>query len=96
MIQYFKSLIEKHVEVTILTRPVHDFGESKKAILESTFSMLNDVGVRVIFKSKIHQKFAVIDQKINWYGSINLLSFGWSEESIMRIVSSNISNLINS
>ena len=28
---------------------------------------------------------AVFDQKIVWYGSINLLSFGRSEESIMRL-----------
>ena len=40
--------------------------------------------------SNIHQKFAVIDQRIAWYGSINLLSFGYSEESIMRLMSSSI------
>ena len=38
----------------------------------------------------IHQKFAIIDKKITWYGSINLLSFGYSEESIMRLESSSI------
>jgi phosphatidylserine/phosphatidylglycerophosphate/cardiolipin synthase-like enzyme len=31
-------------------------------------------GVRLLFKANIHQKFAIIDQKIVWYGSINLLS----------------------
>jgi hypothetical protein len=38
------------------------------------------------------QKFAVMDQKIVWYGSINLLSFGSAQESMMRIESSNIAN----
>ena len=42
--------------------------------------------------SEIHQKFAVMDQKTVWYGSINLLSYGSSQESIMRIESSNIAN----
>ncbi|NLU37759.1 MAG: hypothetical protein GXX78_02600 [Bacteroidales bacterium] len=32
----------------------------------------------------------IIDQKIVWYGSINLLSFGTAEESMMRLVSANI------
>jgi phosphatidylserine/phosphatidylglycerophosphate/cardiolipin synthase-like enzyme len=36
------------------------------------------------------QKFAVIDQKIVWYGSINLLSYGSAEESMMRIESNKI------
>ena len=44
----------------------------------------------MVSKSNIHQKFAIIDNKITWYGSINLLSFGYSEESIMRLESSSI------
>lgn len=43
-------------------------------------------------KSNIHQKFAIIDQRIVWYGSINFMSFGSSEESIMRLDSINIAN----
>ena len=43
-------------------------------------------------KANIHQKFAILDQKIVWYGSINLLSFGSAEESIMRLESPNIAN----
>jgi len=57
--------------------------------------MLNSIrstGAGIIFKSNIHQKFAVIDQRIVWYGSINLFSFGSAEESIMRLDSINISN----
>jgi len=38
----------------------------------------------------IHQKFAVLDQKIVWYGSINLLSYGSAEESMMRLENPNI------
>jgi hypothetical protein len=33
-----------------------------------------------------------MDQKTLWYGSINLLSYGNAQESIMRIESSNIAN----
>jgi len=54
--------------------------------------LLREVGISIVFKSNIHQKFAVIDQKIVWYGSINLLSFGSAEESIMRLENLNIAN----
>lgn len=33
-----------------------------------------------------------MDQKTVWYGSINLLSFGCAEESIMRLESPLIAN----
>jgi len=52
--------------------------------------MLESTGIKVVFKPNIHQKFAVMDQKIVWYGSINLFSYGTAEESIMRLVSYNI------
>jgi phosphatidylserine/phosphatidylglycerophosphate/cardiolipin synthase-like enzyme len=51
---------------------------------------LQGAGVNVVFRRNIHQKFALIDQRIVWYGSINLLSFGSAEESIMRLESPNI------
>jgi superfamily II DNA or RNA helicase len=45
-----------------------------------------------VFKSNSHQKFAVMDQRIVWYGSINLLSYGSAQESIMCIESASIAN----
>jgi superfamily II DNA or RNA helicase len=90
MIQHFNTILKKQVKITIVTRPVDDFKENKKIILEKVFTILKGAGVQVLFKSNIHQKFAIIDEKVTWYGSINLLSFGYSEESIMRLSSNSI------
>ena len=62
------------------------------SLFQHTLDALKNEGVNLLFKSNIHQKFAVIDERIVWYGSINLLSFGNAEESIMRLESSNIAN----
>jgi len=91
MMGYFENILKKQVKITVVTRPVNDFTETQKRTLEKIFSLLTDAGVNIVFKSKIHQKFAVIDGKIIWYGSINLLSFGYAKESIMRLKSGNIS-----
>jgi hypothetical protein len=60
--------------------------------MEKTLYLLTNNGVNMVFKSNIHQKFAIMDQKVVWYGSINLLSYGNAQESIMRLESSNIAN----
>jgi phosphatidylserine/phosphatidylglycerophosphate/cardiolipin synthase-like enzyme len=60
--------------------------------MEDILGLLKATGVNLVCKSNIHQKYAVIDQRIVWYGSINLLSFGRAEESIMRLNSTNIAN----
>jgi phosphatidylserine/phosphatidylglycerophosphate/cardiolipin synthase-like enzyme len=69
----------------VVTRPSADFREKDRPALEETLALFHAAGIQVAYKSNIHQKFAVFDQKIIWYGSINLLSFGRSEESIMRL-----------
>ncbi len=59
-------------------------------VLEDTLTSLQDAGMRLVLQPNIHQKFAVVDQKIVWYGSINFLSYGNAQESIMRLESPNI------
>jgi len=61
-------------------------------MLSDLFATVETNGVQMVYKSNIHQKFAIIDSKITWYGSINFLSFGYTEESIMRLESSSIAN----
>jgi len=60
--------------------------------MQRTLELLTDSGIGVVSKSDIQQKFAIMDQKVVWYGSINLLSYGSAQESIMRIESPNIAN----
>ncbi|ODS31146.1 MAG: Type III restriction enzyme, res subunit [Candidatus Scalindua rubra] len=92
MMQYFHTILKNNVKVTVMTRPAEDFKDIRRSTLVRIFNSLKEMGINVLFKSNIHQKFAIIDQKIVWYGSINLLSFGTAEESIMRLVSGNIAH----
>ena len=73
-------------------KPKEDFPPKDHTAIQKTLDLLTDSRVSVVFKSNIHQKFAVMDQKVVWYGSINLLSYGSAQESIMRIESANIAN----
>lgn len=92
MTKHLKVALEEKVRVLIVTRPKEDFKPKDHATIQRTLDLLTDCGASVVFKSNIHQKFAVMDQKIVWYGSINLLSYGSALESIMRIESANIAN----
>ena len=82
--------IQNSVAVTIVSRPEEEYKPKDLSSWNETVAILKNIGATLLFKPNIHQKFAVIDQKIVWYGSINLLSFGTSEESMMRLVNTNI------
>jgi len=63
MIQYLAATVSRQVKVTVITRPAADFKEKDQTTLHTTFDMLKGAGINVLFKSNIHQKFAVIDKK---------------------------------
>ena len=92
MTEHFQEILKNQVEITIITRPAHDFKKDRRSSLEQIFKSAEEIGVRLIFRSNLHQKFAIVDDRITWYGSINLLSFGYSEESIMHLESSSIAD----
>lgn len=90
MLEYLRAAVKKQVKVVVVTRPQEDFNGKHPAGLEEALELLKEEQISLIFRTNIYQKFAVIDQKLVWYGSINLLSFGSSEESIMRLQSPNV------
>ena len=92
MMQNLEVALGNKVKIIVVTRPADDFNGKEMTTLRETLDILKGAGVSIVFKSNIHQKFAVIDQRIVWYGSINLLSFGSAEESIMSLESPNIAN----
>jgi superfamily II DNA or RNA helicase len=92
MLQQLEIALRNKSKVIVVTRPTEDFREKQPTALQGTLNMLQNAGVNVVFRANIHQKFAIIDQKVVWYGSINLLSFGSAEESIMRLESPNIAS----
>ncbi|AWI06776.1 TOTE conflict system archaeo-eukaryotic primase domain-containing protein [Clostridium drakei] len=92
MLKLLMIAIKNGSNVKVVTRPETDFKESDKEALKEMHELIRGLGVDIIFKTNIHQKFAIVDKKIVWYGSINLLSFGRAEESIMRLESINIAN----
>ncbi len=79
-----------NARVTIVTKPPDNYAEKDRAKIQNCIELLTQQGIAVNTRDRIHQKFAIVDQRVVWYGSINLLSFGFSEESIMRIESMDI------
>jgi superfamily II DNA or RNA helicase len=90
MLPHLEAALAKGVAVVVVTRPTNAYKDKDRPALNEALASLQDAGVRLLFKANIHQKFAIIDQKIVWYGSINLLSYGRAQESIMRLASPNI------
>ena len=78
-------LTTANAKVTVVTKPPENYIEKDRTKIAECIELLRQYGVTIKTRDRIHQKFAIMDQRVVWYGSINLLSYGVSEESIMRI-----------
>ena len=83
---------QKRISITIVMRSLESLPERSRRSAQVAVEHLNSQNCSLIFRSDIHQKFAIIDDRIVWYGSINLLSLGSAQESMMRLVSGSIAH----
>ncbi len=88
--KYLTDPLSKGATVTVITRPPKDFPEKNRGTVIESTDLLRKIGVQVQYRSAFHQKFTIMDGRTVWYGSINFLSFGASEESIMRFTNRDI------
>ena len=86
--------VQKRVKVSVVTRDPTTLPAKSRGAAQTAIQTLRAQRVGVICREGIHQKYAVVDGSVVWYGSINLLSFGASQESVMRLVSSSIARAL--
>ncbi|MDP4175951.1 MAG: DEAD/DEAH box helicase family protein, partial [Bacteroidota bacterium] len=92
LLHLMKIALANSAKVTVVIKPYEDYKGRGQQALAELLENLTKAGIRIIIKAGIHQNFAIIDQRIIWYGSINVLSFGNEDENIMRFESNNVAN----
>lgn len=85
----FSAMQQKGVSIIVFTRPVRQQPDMLKEAAGEIVDYLEGIGIRVIQRSKMHQKVAIIDRRISWEGSLNILSHNDSGEQMRRFVSEN-------
>lgn len=79
----FEPVIDK---LTVITKPETEYKKEDAARrAKECIDILKSCGINIKVMPKVHQKFAVIDRRLVWYGSINFLGFSAIDESAMRL-----------
>jgi phosphatidylserine/phosphatidylglycerophosphate/cardiolipin synthase-like enzyme len=88
--------IKSGVKVKIIVPPPERNGSMSESDSEQVIQKLENHGVLVEFRAKIHQKAILIDSDTVWFGSLNPLSFsGNTEESMLRVEKPNITGVFS-
>lgn len=82
----FDQLIQKNVKVYIFTRDPREHSDSYETQSEREIQRFEELGVQVFLcTGNHHRKLALIDRKVLWEGSLNILSQIKSREIMRRI-----------
>ncbi|NTU46342.1 hypothetical protein HGA88_01830 [Candidatus Roizmanbacteria bacterium] len=85
-ISVFERLVHKKVKVYVFTRNPEDHDITLRVQAEQEIRRLQTLGVQVILSNDYsHRKLAILDRKILWEGSLNILSQNISREIMRRI-----------
>jgi phosphatidylserine/phosphatidylglycerophosphate/cardiolipin synthase-like enzyme len=81
----FQYLRKRNISVFIFTRPIEEHDYFARAEIKCALKDYEETGVTIIYLSgQIHEKAAIIDRRILWEGSLNILSQRDSKEMMKR------------
>ena len=90
MISLLKERQEAGVKVTVVTWHPDCYKYGKSEVCMELLEQLRGAGFEIQLMEKACEHFAVVDQKIVWYGNMNFLSKEDMEDNLMRVVSGDI------
>ena len=90
-----RSSVLAGVKVRCVTKPPKQNGSIPEAAGRQAVAMLEGIGAVVDFRAKIHQKVCLIDTRIVWWGSLNVLSHMYrSDETMTRAVNEGFARIV--
>lgn len=82
----FEKLLKKDVKIYIITRNPKEHEVGMEVQSEDTITWCEKMGIQVLMcTGNHHRKLAILDRKILWEGSLNILSQTYSREIMRRI-----------
>ena len=81
---------QKGTTVTIVTLVPAKYTEKRTGKIAELIELLKQKGITVQLQEDMHEHYAIIDQEIVWYGSMNLLAYAREDDNLMRVKSSAI------
>lgn len=85
LLPILERLVERGVKIIVNTKPLHEHDLSFVEQAEDAIHQMQDLGVIVLMTVGHHRKIAIIDERILWEGSLNILSQNDSCEFMRRI-----------
>lgn len=84
-----RALITRGIRVSVVTRPLSEMDFGVDAV-----RLLRTWGVEVIYRPRTHEKLTILDNQVAYYGSLNILSYKDTKETMQCLEGEEVVRLI--
>ena len=88
-------MIEKYrtgTKIVLCSKTIEEYADKYRPYITEFINEIEGQGIQVIQLAKNHYKFMIIDNKIVWYGGIDILGGSYDENSLIRIEDEELGN----
>ena len=94
MLDMLPVIYERNASVSVCTLAAGQYPEAQQEAAALLIQILKSQGIWVSESPQLHEHFAVIDRQIVWYGSANLLSRTREEDDMIRLLDSEVAEML--
>ena len=90
LLPILQKLRRRGVSILVNTRNPEEHDEVYEVQAMEAVAQMQALGITVLYTAGHHRKLAIIDRKVIWEGSLNILSFNDSCEIMRKITSTTL------
>lgn len=90
LLPILQKALASGVDIAIYTKGPESYTSEKQESVQEAISMIDQAGIAVHARKELQQRYAIVDESIVWYGSVDFLAFGRKDTDVLRFVNSDI------
>lgn len=86
LLDLLPSLYQRDVQIAVYTLSSDQYPEEQQEVVPELIHMMRGQNIWVEALPALHEHFAILDHRVVWYGSANLMSREKEEDNMIRII----------
>ena len=90
LLSILQEALSSGVEIAVHTKEAESFDLKQQQNVSEAITLLECSGVSVTKYKELQQRYAIIDESIVWYGSVDFLAFGRKDTDVLRFKNTDV------
>lgn len=90
LLPLLQKALSSGIDIALHTKDADGYEPKYQEAMREAITMLKQSGISVHVYKELQQRYAVVDESIVWYGSVDFLAYGRKDTDVLRFVNPDI------